>query len=132
MESAEKIKEAGLKVTPQRKIIYEAMMQLHHATVEDIVAHIHNEGTDMTISTVYRVLDSFCKVNLLGVVVHPETGRIYYDITVREHAHMFSNQKIEDYEDSRLLEMVRNYLETNQDLSGKISKVQIQITINNV
>lgn len=32
-----RIKEAGLKLTPQRREVYEAMMQLRHATVEDII-----------------------------------------------------------------------------------------------
>lgn len=130
MNEANKIKEVGLKVTPQRKKIYGAMMQLHHATVEDIVAVLHEQGEDMTVSTVYRVLDSFCSAGLLTLVPHPETGRCYYDVTVKEHSHVFSDLQIMDYDDSGLLGMVRKYLEDKADVPGEIDRIQIQITVN--
>lgn len=127
MESADRIKKAGLKLTPQRKMIYEAMMQLGHASIEEIVTLINSRGTELTISTVYRILDSFCKSNLLTLVTHPETGKCYYDITVREHSHLFAGQNIIDYEDSGLSELVRKYLESKGDIPGEINRVQVQI-----
>ena len=37
MESTEIIKNAGLKITPQRKVVYEVMMELHHAAIDEII-----------------------------------------------------------------------------------------------
>lgn len=127
MESTARIKKAGLKLTPQRKMIYEAMMQLGHASIEEIVSLINSRGTELTISTVYRILDSFCKANLLTLVTHPETGKCYYDITVGEHNHLFAGQKIIDYEDSGLSQMIRKYLDSKGDIPGEINKIQVQI-----
>lgn len=36
MESTEIIKNAGLKITPQRKVVYEVMMELRHAAIDEI------------------------------------------------------------------------------------------------
>ncbi len=132
MDSGETIKDAGLKVTPQRKAVFEAMTQLCHATADDVVTMLHRNGNDMTVSTVYRVLDSFCKTGILSQVSHPETGRCYYDINAREHSHLFSGKQIIDYDDEELTEMVRKYLKGKEDIPGKINRVQIQIILNEV
>ena len=41
-EGVQRIKEAGLKLTPQRREVYEAMQELRHATVEDIIEEMDN------------------------------------------------------------------------------------------
>ncbi len=128
MESIENIKHAGLKLTPQRRMIYEAMMQLRHATLDDIEEYLKGKGTDMTTSTVYRVLDSFCRANLLSLFFHPETGKGYYDITTREHHHIFSSNQVSDFEAPGLSEVVRDYLRQQHIPEEDIEKVQVQIT----
>lgn len=130
-DSADIIKRAGLKLTPQRKMVYEAVMHLGHASVEEIVSSVQAMGSGMTVSTVYRILDSFCKANLLTQITHPGTGICYYDIKVWEHGHIFTGGDIMDYEDPDLTEMVRRYLEAGGNVPGAIEKVQIQITIKN-
>ena len=40
MKSIEDIKRAGLKITPQRRAVYEAMMALRHATIEEVIRYI--------------------------------------------------------------------------------------------
>ncbi len=128
MESIENIKHAGLKLTPQRRMIYEAMMQLRHATLDDIEEYLKGKGTDMTTSTVYRVLDSFCRANLLSLFFHPETGKGYYDITTSEHHHIFSSNQVSDFEAPGLSEVVRDYLRQQHIPEEDIDKVQVQIT----
>ncbi len=128
MENIENIKHAGLKLTPQRRMIYEAMTQLRHATLEDIENYLKGKGIDMATSTVYRVLESFCRSGVLSLFFHPETGKGYYDITTREHHHVFSSAKVSDVEIPGLSDIVREYL-NRQGLSDEdIAKVQVQIT----
>ena len=79
----------------------------------------------------YRILDSFCKANLLSHVFHPELGKNYYDITVAEHHHIFEGQQIMDYKDEGLTELIRQYLKNKNFASVDIDKIQVQITINN-
>ena len=114
MEGTDKIREAGLKLTPQRKAVYEAM----------------TKDKEITLSTVYRILDSFCKAGLLSLVCHPDTGKCYYDITVHSHHHLFNGQQIMDYEDPELTRMIQQYLESKNLVSDDIDKIQVQITLN--
>lgn len=71
MEGTDKIREAGLKLTPQRKAVYEAMTELRHAPIEEIISCVQSKDKEITLSTVYRILDSFCKAGLLSLVCHP-------------------------------------------------------------
>ena len=81
MESTEIIKNEGLKVTPQRKVVYEVMMELRHAAIDEIIKCVQSKDNQITISTIYRILDSFRKANLLSLVFHPEEGKSYYDLS---------------------------------------------------
>lgn len=130
MEKIDKIREAGLKLTPQRKAVYEAMIELRHAPIEAIISSVQSKDQEITLSTVYRILDSFCKAGLLSLVCHPETGKCYYDITVHEHHHLFDGQQIMDYEDPELTRIIQQYLENKNLVSADIGKIQVQITLN--
>lgn len=131
MESTEIIKNAGLKITPQRKVVYQVMMELRHAAIDEIIKCVQSKDNEITISTIYRILDSFCKANLLSLVFHPEVGKSYYDITVTEHHHIFEGESILDYMDEGLTELIRQYLKEKNFASVGISRIQVQITINN-
>ena len=85
MESTEIIKNAGLKITPQRKVVYEVMMELRHAAIDEIIKCVQSKDNEITISTIYRILDSFCKANLLSFVFHHEVGKSYYDPKIRNY-----------------------------------------------
>ena len=110
-DGLKRIREAGLKVTPQRREVYEAMMQLRHATVEDIIERVQSRNREVTVSTIYRILDSFCAANILSFIYHPDTGKCYYDITVAEHHHLFDGESVKDYADQELSHLIREYLE---------------------
>lgn len=128
-DGLKRIKEAGLKLTPQRREVYEAMMQLRHATVEDIIERVQSRNKEVTVSTIYRILDSFCSANILSFIYHPDTGKCYYDITVAEHHHLFEGMTIEDYADSELSRLIREYLERKNFSVEEIGKIQVQVTL---
>lgn len=130
MEEIDKIREAGLKLTPQRRVVYEAMMELRHAAIEEVIAYVQSKDKEITLSTVYRVLDSFCKAGLLSLVCHPESGKCYYDITVHGHHHVFNGQEIVDYEDLELTRLIQQYLKDKKVISADINKIQVQIIVN--
>lgn len=130
METTDRIRGAGLKLTPQRKAVYEAMMELRHAPIEAIIAKVQAKDKEITLSTIYRILESFCKANILSLVCHPETGKCNYDITVREHHHLFDGKQIVDYDDAELTRLIRQYLESHDIPAADIEKIQVQITLN--
>lgn len=124
-----RIKEAGLKMTPQRKAVYEAMMELRHATIDDIIERVQSKNKEVTVSTIYRILDSFCAANILSFIYHPDTGKCYYDITVSEHHHLFNGKSITDYNDPELSRLIREYLKSRNFTPEEIAKIQVQVTL---
>lgn len=129
MTTTDKIKQAGLKVTPQRRVVYEVMTELGHAQMEEILSAVQAKVCNMTPSTVYRILDSFCKANLLAMICHPETGKCCYDITAQEHHHLCVGNKIVDFDDSELSALIRRYLKEKHVVESdeEIAKIQVQI-----
>ena len=62
----DRLKEKGLKVTPQRVAIFEAILQLNnHPTAENIIDYIKSTHPNIAVGTVYKVLDSLVENNLL-------------------------------------------------------------------
>lgn len=47
MESTEIIKNAGLKITPQRKVVYEVMMELRHAAIDEIIKCVQSKDNQI-------------------------------------------------------------------------------------
>lgn len=69
----EKLREKGLKVTPQRRVILDALRKLEQsATAMEVLACVRTTYPDMSLDTVYRNLHMFtdigltCMVNLRG------------------------------------------------------------------
>lgn len=130
MGITDKLKNSGLKITPQRQSVYEAMMHLQHATIENIIAYIQDRNQVITISTIYRILDSFCKAGVLALVCHSETGECYYDINATEHHHVFDDGEITDFIDPELTHMIQEYLVQKHFSPKDIKNIQVQITLN--
>ena len=131
MEITEIIKNSGLKITPQLKVVYEVMMELRHAAIAEIIKCVQSKDNQITISTIYRILDSFCKANLLSLVFHPEVGKSYYDITVTENYNILEGESILEYMDEEPTELIRQYMKEKNFASVDISRIQVKITINN-
>jgi len=131
MNIGEIIKTAGLKATPQRKMIYELMTELRHSPIDEIIARVRQQNPETTLSTVYRILDSFCKAGLLSKMNHPN-GKCYYDITPTDHHHILMDNETIDYDDSELTELIKNHLRKKAfEYSDFIDKISIQIIVNN-
>ena len=125
------IKETGLKATPQRKMIYELMIELGHSTIDEIIAKVQQQNPEITLSTVYRIMDSFCKVKLLSKTTHPN-GKCYYDITPTDHHHVFIGNQMIDYNDPELTGLIKNYLKDKSFAhTDSIETILIQIIIKN-
>ena len=129
MESIDNIRQAGMKLTPQRTAVYKAMMALRPARLETIVDHLKNYYDNCTLSTVYRILESFCDAGLLSVVCHPDTGDCYYDITVSDHHHVFSEGNIIDLKDDELTQLVKDYIRAKRPEISGIEKIQVHISL---
>ncbi|MDO4311238.1 MAG: transcriptional repressor [Prevotella sp.] len=127
MNSTDIIKNAGLKPTIQRKLVYEAMQDLGHATIDMVIEELRKKACEVAVSTVYRILSSFCQAGILSSIYNNVDGKCYYDITIRDHHHLFSNGEIIDYDDPELTELIRQHMLTKNILLTETDKIQVQI-----
>ncbi len=80
------LRDRGLRATPQRVLVVEALMDASHPDVETIFAYAQARQSTMSLATVYNVLD---KLRAAGVVMVLDFhGRRYYDLRVESHDHV--------------------------------------------
>lgn len=124
----EKIKEAGLKATPQRLAIYESMRKLGHASVDMVVEDLKSSFPSLTVATIYNVLESFVNAGLL-VRRFSSNNKMYFDVNVYEHAHFYDQEENSymDFNDPDLVKIVMDYLSTKKIDKFEIKSVDIQL-----
>lgn len=123
-----KLSEHGLKVTPQRIAVYQALMSLGHVCAEDVVTEVHKAAPTISVATIYNTLDSLLEH---GLVVQLNTGnnKRYYDVSTHQHSHLYdkSDHRIEDFNDPAFEAMIREYI-ARQPIEGfNLSNIQIQL-----
>ncbi len=114
-----RIKEKGLKVTPQRIAILEAIYKLdNHPTAENIIDFIHKNHPSIATGTVYKVLDTLIENNLVKRV-RTERDVMRYDGVLEHHHHLYCIEcdLIEDYVDEELNDILMNYFK-NKKIEG--------------
>ncbi|MCP9612726.1 Fur family transcriptional regulator [Coprobacter tertius] len=131
MKISNKLKSVGLKVTPQRRVVYEVMQKICHGSIDEIIGIVRSQNPDITISTIYRIMDSFCQAGLLSKFVG-NNGKVIYDITVKEHHHIFtSGEEIIDIEDEWLSEIIREHVLLKIPENEAIDRISVYISTKN-
>lgn len=126
----EKLKQKELRITPQRVAILEAIYTLNnHPTAENIITYIKKNHPNISVGTVYKVLDSLVEKNLLERV-KTENDIMRYDPFLGKHHHLYcaESDKIEDYEDSELDQIITEYFKNKQIKNFQINDIKLQIS----
>lgn len=77
--------ERGLRMTPQRQLVLDAIRELGHATPEQVCTHVQRAAPAVNITTVYRTLDL---LERLGLVRHTHLGHGAPNYSVHQHEHV--------------------------------------------
>jgi Fur family peroxide stress response transcriptional regulator len=128
-EIQNKLSQKGLKVTPQRMSILEAIYTLNnHPTAEQIIDFIRPKYPNIATGTVYKVLDTLVN-NDLVIRVKTEKDIMRYDGVIGVHHHLYCNEcdYIEDYENSELDDLLKKYFEKNNISNFIVEDVRLQI-----
>jgi len=86
MTNAEELKSSGLKATLPRIKILEVFQQAsrRHMTAEDVYKTLLNDGSDIGLATVYRVLMQFEQAGLL-TRSNFESGKSVFELNEGQH-----------------------------------------------
>ena len=79
--------ERGLRMTPQRQLVLDAVRELKHATPEQICQRVQRVTPTVNITTVYRTLELLEKLNLVRHT-HLGHGAPSYSVEEHEHVHL--------------------------------------------
>ncbi len=126
----DQLREKGLKVTPQRVAIYEAVVNLkNHPTAEKVADYIRPNHPNISVGTVYKVLNSFVEHKLLKKV-KTDKDVMRYDAILPQHHHLYciDTERIEDFEDTELDQILNQFFEKKTIKGFKINNMTLQIT----
>lgn len=119
----------GLKVTPQRISVLEAVYLLgNHPTAEMITEHIKSTHPNIATGTVYKVLEVLVD-NRLVKRVKTDKDAMRYDGILESHHHLYcsESEKIEDYIDEELDHMLEAYFRKKGIKGFQIEEIKLQI-----
>jgi Fur family ferric uptake transcriptional regulator len=75
----------GLRMTPQRQLVLDAVRELGHATPEQICTQVQRSAPAVNITTIYRSLDLLERI---GLVRHTHLGHGAPTYSEQEHEHV--------------------------------------------
>lgn len=125
----QKLKDAGMKVTPQRHAILEAVHTLDkHPTAENIIEYIRKTHPGIATGTVYNVLDVLVENDLI-CRVKTEKDAMRYDAVMKKHHHIYcaETDRIEDYYDQELDDILKAYFREKEMPGFEIEDIILQI-----
>ncbi|MDP3463598.1 MAG: transcriptional repressor [Bacteroidales bacterium] len=128
-EISNRLIEKGLKVTPQRIAILEAIVTLNnHPSAEGIIEYIRKNHPHIATATVYKVLDALESSGLIRKV-KTDKDLMRYDAVMENHHHLYcsDSDRIEDYNNTQLNEMLATYFERNGIPGFTIEDIKLQI-----
>lgn len=123
------LKRNGLKVTPQRLAVHEAMLQLGHACADMVTECILKEElAKVTVASVYNILS---QLSNLGVYRRrmSSNNKMYFDVNTFNHIHLYDtvNNEYKDVLDDDLIRAIEERLCRRRFKGYKIDRVDIQI-----
>jgi len=124
-----KLSEKSLKITPQRIVVLQAIHTLNnHPTADMVIEHIKELHPNIAVGTVYKILETFVQKGLIAKVKTDKDSK-HYDATMENHHHLYctDSEKIEDYFDDELNNLLQEYF-ANKSIPGfEIEDVKLQI-----
>jgi Fur family peroxide stress response transcriptional regulator len=121
--------EHGLKITPQRYAVLNAVYRLgNHPSTDKIMEFIKKEHPNIAVGTVYKILEIFVANGIIKRV-KTEKDIMRYDAVNEKHHHLYCSQsdRIEDYYDEELNNLLENYLKKKNIENFKIEDFKLQL-----
>ena len=127
----EKLKSEGLKITPQRVSILEAICSLgNHPTAQQIIDKVHKDYPNVGMGTIYNTLDIFIEKGVISKVPTMDDST-RYDWRTDHHHHLYNTNtgEIEDYENRELDRIINDFFKNNSIPSYTIESVKLRIDV---
>jgi Fur family transcriptional regulator, peroxide stress response regulator len=128
-EISEKLKSAGLKITPQRVAILQVLMDADiHPTAEIVAERLKNDFPGISLGTVYTTLETLSQKKLI-CKVQVDDGKLRFDAKTEMHHHLheIDTGKIADYFDEELNNILKQYFAEKSIPGFDIKDIKLHI-----
>jgi len=123
------LKKCGLKVTPQRIAVFDAVINLNnHPTADNITEFIKVNHPNIATGTVYKTLETLVQCDIIKKV-KTNSDVMRYDAITEKHHHLYCSEsdRIEDFYNNELSDILDNYLKKKIP-NFKIEDIKLQIS----
>lgn len=123
------LKEKGLKATPQRLAVHDAMLKLGHASADMVAGQMQAAGiTRITIASVYNILSTLADLKLYSRRLS-SNNKMYFDVNTFKHIHVYDkeNNEYRDVIDDELVSLVESRLKGRRFRGYTVDSIDIQI-----
>ncbi|MDP3928253.1 MAG: Fur family transcriptional regulator [Bacteroidota bacterium] len=120
---------AGIKATLPRIGIYQLLSTFkHHPSAEELYQKVSKKYPGVSLATIYKTLEVLVQNKLVNKVVTDE-DKVRYDFRTDQHIHLYCQKtnKITDYEDPELDDLISNYFKSKSIPDFIIKQIQINI-----
>ena len=83
-----RLRDSGLRLTPQRELILAAVDRLGHATPDEVLAEVRHHSSAVNASTVYRTLEVLEELGLVRHAHLSDRAPTYHSVRDHEHFHL--------------------------------------------
>ena len=88
---AQKLADSGMRNTPQREVVYHALLKKRdHPTADEVFARVRAERPGISLATVYNCLEALVQCGLVRAVNFAR-GPTRYCPNLKPHAHFHDN-----------------------------------------
>ena len=125
----EEIARSGLKVTPQRVAVLDAIYTLNnHPNADNIAEYIKESQPNIALGTVYKVLDALVEKGIIKKVT-TEADKMRYDGITEHHHHLYCKECdiIEDYFDEELDQIIKDHFKKKNIKGFQFDDFVVQI-----
>lgn len=118
-----------LKITPQRLAVLEQLIVLReHPTADKIIDVVRRRNPNISVGTVYKILETFVTHGLI-TKVKTERDIMRYEAVKGKHHHLYcsDSDRIEDYHDEELTRLIEQHLAKKNIPNFEIEDINLQI-----
>ena len=122
------LSQAGMKVTPQRVAVFEALQSLGHASADEVIQKVQDTAPYISPATIYNTLEKFVQEKLISRLA-TDGNKMFFDITPTPHIHLCSETLscITDANIPELQQLIEDYVSRLHIPQFKLNKVQVNL-----
>ena len=123
------LREKGLKATPQRMAVHEAMCALGHASADQVAEWLSGDpGIRISVASVYNTLTQMADARIYARRLSAN-NKMYFDVNTDCHIHLYDreNHRWRDIVDEELSDLVAAHLKRRRFKGFAVEDIDIQL-----